>query len=296
MSKEVVRLGIVGLDGHGSAFAEKVNGRRPALKGARVVAAISFPSVMVSRAVLRDKVEKTRSLGIEIVKSPDALAQRVDGILILHDDGAQHLALAKLFARFRKPLFVDKPFEASARKAAALVALCRSHRTPLFSASSLRFSREIEMVLSDNAAGPILSAMTYAPYVVRPTMPGWIYYACHAVEPLYTLMGPRCREVRCLMSPSGPVAVGTWADGRVGIARAVAKGEHSYGFTVWRKKRTLSASVRTEFIYAELLKRILTFVKTRLSPVPPSESAETVAFMEAANKSMANKGRSTPVA
>ncbi|MDD5482369.1 MAG: Gfo/Idh/MocA family oxidoreductase [Kiritimatiellae bacterium] len=290
MKKNTIRVGIAGLDGHGPVFTRQVNEAR-AVKGMKVVVAMPFPSVMVSKKQLAANVETVRRLGVAVVDDPDDLAQGVDGILILHDDGSKHLELARMFADKGKPLFIDKPLEAGVVRARALVDMCRRRGVKIFSASSLRFTPEMQKTLSGRENGRILSAMTYAPFILRPTMPGWIYYAIHAVEPLYALMGPGCREVRCLDHGHGPVAIGTWKDGRLGMARGVKKGAHEYGFTVWKEKRAESAVIDVARIYNELLKQIRRFFETSRPIVPPEESLEVIAFMEAANKSMAAGGR-----
>ena len=285
-----MNLGIVGLDGHGPVFADVVNGSEPQIDGVRVVAAMPVPSVMIDDARLAENVEKTRALDIEIVDTPDALAAGVDGILILHDDGSKHLELVRQFADKGKPLFVDKPVEASAAAAAELVRVCREAGCPVFSGSSLRFSVEMQQCLSRQGDAAVLSALTFSPYSPKPTMPGWIYYGIHAVEPLYAIMGPGCREVRCTMSTSGPMALGVWADGRIGAARAIEGGPWEYGFTAWRTDGVQTAKVDASRIYPELLKNIKAFFETATAPVDPAESVEVIAFMEAANRSMAEDG------
>jgi len=285
-----VKLGIVGLDGHGPVFSREINGPEPKVEGARVVKAMPVPSTMVTEEKLAEKVAKTKALGIEIVSSPDTFANNVDGILILHDDGAKHLELAEMVIHLGKPIFVDKPLEANTSSAKKLVELCTSQGCPLFTASSLRFSIEMQSVLADLAGGRIFSAMTYSPYSPKPTMPGWIYYGIHMVEPLYALMGPGCQEVCCTANDFGPVAIGKWKDGRIGIAKGICKGEHGYGFTVWREKSTESKAVNAGLIYPELLKNIIKFIKTGSAPVDVRESLEVIAFMEAANESMDRGG------
>ncbi len=291
MNKKVLKVGIVGLDGHGPVFTQQVNGAAQAVQGLRVEAAWPYPSAMISGKQLAKNVETVRKLGVAIVTNPEELAAGVDGILILHDDGSKHLELARMFADKGKPLFVDKPLEASVAKARALLNLCRKHGGKVFSASSLRFTPEMQKVLADKKGGRILSAMTYSPFSLRPTMPGWIYYAIHAVEPLYALLGSGCRDVRCVDHEHGPVAIGTWKDGRLGIARGIRKGVHGYGFTVWKEKKTQTATIDVEKIYQELLKQIKKFFETGKPPVPSEESIEVIAFMEAANKSMTKGGR-----
>lgn len=289
MNAGEMKLGVVGLDGHGVWFSEEVNGPAPKLPGARVVAAMPVPSVMIDGEGLCKNVEKVKALGVEIVESPEALAKDVDGILILHDDGSKHLELARLFVKTGKPLFVDKPIEASSKKAEALVRACEKAGCPLFSASSLRFSVELKAALA-KPHGSIISAMTYSPFTPRPTMPGWIYYGIHAVEPLFALMGPGCEEVRCVQSPGGPCAIGVWPGGRIGIAKGTVGGEHGYGFTLWRDGGNSVGTVELDKLYPELLKEIKGFIETGKPAVAPEESVEVIRFMEAANKSMERNG------
>ena len=294
MAPEIIRLGIVGLDGHGPVFANAVNADGK-MEGARVTHAMCVPSVMIPEEKLAENVEKTRALGVEIVEDPDELAAAVDGILINHDDGSKHLELATRFADKGKPLFVDKPFEATAEKAGQIVALCRQGNTPVMTASALRFSPEIRRVIENVDAGRMVSAMAYAPHSPKPTMPGWIYYAIHAVEPLYTLMGPGCVEVRSQDSESGPVAVGTWEDGRLGIAKAIANSARGYGFVAWQENAVEAATVDVKGIYDGLLSNIKSFMQTGEAPADPIESVEVIAFLEAANASMAEDGAPAPV-
>lgn len=286
MKTNVLKVGIVGLDGHAPAFTRLVNGTAQVIKGLKVEAAMSYPSVMIPKKQLAENTETVRKLGVAIVTDPKELAARVDGILILHDDGSKHLELVRIFADKGKPL------EANTAKAHVILNLCRKHKAKVFSASSLRFSSEIQKILANKTGGFINSALTYSPYKTKTaTMPGWIYYAIHAVEPLYALMGQGCREVRVVNCHDGPMAVGTWKDGRTGMARGIKRGYHGYGFTVWKEQTVETATVDSGRLYPELLKKIRTFFETGKSPVLPEESAEVIAFMEAANKSMANNGR-----
>lgn len=289
-----LKLGLVGLDGHGPVFADIVNSSGQDY-GMRVVAAMPIDSVMISKEQLHANIAKTKNLGIQMLESPEDLAKRVDGILILHNDGSKHYDLVKLFCDKGRPLFVDKPLEANVERASQLVELCRKVQCPVFSASSLRFSLEIQKVLGDTTSGSIISALTYGHYSSKPTMPGWIYYAIHAVEPLYALMGKGCQKVQCLQDVSGPVAIGTWKDGRMGIARATTNSYYGYGFIVWREESTEVAAVDSGCIYPELLKKVKQFFETGLTPVPLDESVEVIAFMEAANASMAKGGAEVQV-
>ena len=290
MSEEPIRLGVAGLDGHGVVFTSQIN-KHSAVLGMRVVAALPLPTRMMPAHTLAERVKAAEENGARIVDSPEALAEDVDGLLCLADDGSVHLETARLLVGLGKPLFVDKPFEASRETAEALAALCEEAGCPVFSASALRFTPELQAAKERCRQEGVVSAMVYSPYSEQATMPGWIYYGVHAVEPLFELMGGECGSVRCLRGAGGPVAVGTWRDGRIGVAHALTRKAHDYGFAVWGAASTAGCQVEKKEIYHGLYRKIAAFMSTRESPVPPSQSVEAVAFMEAANRSMNEDGR-----
>ena len=281
--KKIIKLAVMGLDGHGPVFTHEVNTR---MTNARVVKAMPYPTAMIGEKKLAENIEATRKDGVEIVKDIVRLTKDVDGVLVLQDDGSQHLEMAKLLVTCGKPVYVDKPIEVTAAKAQKLVELYRKHNCPLFSGSALRYTPEIKAVKADAEAGAILSAMTWSPFMQNQRMPGWIYYAIHAVEPLFELLGPGCVDVRCVPGQYGPTAIGRWADGRTGIARATSGGVHGYGFTVWREKKTVTTTVAMDTIYQGLLDAIAEFFRTGVAPTPVENEVEVISFMEKANAGM----------
>ena len=285
MSKEL-RLGVVGLDGHGAVFIPEINKPDSPVKGARVVAALPWSSRLVDKEPHEKTTAGIRAQGVEIVGNAGQLAAAVDGVLILENDGSQHLELAKMFDGFGKPVFVDKPLEITTVKAAELVERYRRNNCPLFSGSALRYTPEMKRVKEATADGAVVSAMTWSPYLQNECMPGWIYYAIHAVEPLFELMGPGCTRVECHAGAHGPTAVGYWADGRMGIAKATTGGVHGYGFTVWREKNTVTTGIAMDGIYQGLLESIVAFFRTGVPPTPPEEEVEVISFLEKANAAM----------
>lgn len=64
-----------------------------------------------------------------------------------------------------------------------------------------------------------------------------------------------------------------------------------YGFFIWRDGADSPGVVDPNYIYPALLERVRDFVLTGQPPVDPEESVEVVAFMEAANESLAQGGR-----
>ena len=92
-----------------------------------------------------------------------------------------------------------------------------------------------------------------------------------------------------MSSEYGDIVVGKWDDGRLGSFRAIVKGPQTYGGTVLVSGKTLPAGGYEG--YKELLKEILRFFRTGVSPVPAAETIEIFTFMKASNMSKADGGR-----
>ena len=92
-----------------------------------------------------------------------------------------------------------------------------------------------------------------------------------------------------MSSEYGDIVVGKWDDGRLGSFRAIVKGPQSYGGTVLVSGKTVPAGGYEG--YKELLKEILRFFRTGVSPVPEEETIEIFTFMKASNMSKAAGGK-----
>jgi hypothetical protein len=118
-----------------------------------------------------------------------------------------------------------------------------------------------------------------------------MWYGIHAVEALYTLMGPGCESVSRVSTESSDVVVGKWKDGRLGVVRGIRKGKQDYGITLFGEKAVLRSESREEG-YRPLLVEIVKFFQTGMAPVNPEDTLEMFAFMEAADTSKARGGAS----
>ena len=305
-----IRIGLIGLDtSHAGAFTQLLNdpSRPDHVPGARVVAAFKggSPDVEASAtrierftAELRDKWK------IELVDSIDELLRRVDAVMVLSVDGRVHLAQARPVLAARKPLFVDKPFTASVRDALELARLARESGTPMFSSSSLRFNDDVLAIKRDPRAAEVLGAMTWGPATLEPHHPDLFWYGIHAVETLYTLMGPGCERVTRTHTPGADVVVGHWKDGRIGIVRGIREGASSYGQVVFGRKAVISgppppgtnSAAPKRSSYYGLISEVIEFFRSGKPPVPLDETVEIMAFMEAADVSKSRGGAPVPLA
>jgi predicted dehydrogenase len=235
--------------------------------------------------------KQMKEWGIPLVDKPEEMLGQIDGVLIESVQGSMHLGRAKPFLEAGLPCFIDKPFANSVEEALQIVELSTRHRAPVFSSSSLRYAPEVVNLKDGGKAGAIVGAHVHGPAGLHEGNPGLLHYGIHAVEMLFTLMGPGCERVACHHQDGGEVVIGHWREGRLGSLRGLRAGHSgSFGYVAYGDKGVASSAVGTQFIYRELLKQIVRFMQSKESPVSPRETVEIISFMVAARRSMARHG------
>lgn len=291
----MIRLGIVDFDtSHAVEFTKRINHVGIAedqwVEGAKVVAGVPGTSAIAPETIPKN-LATLKGYGIEILDDPAALFGKVDAVLIEAVDGSVHLGRAMPFLERGIPTYVDKPFACSVADAKAMMDMAMTKHIPLMSASSLRYAPEIVAASGGKGpAGAIVGVTTFGPCMLHPRNPGMFHYGIHAVEMLFTLMGPGCREVTSVSRAGTDVATGIWSDGRMATVRGLRDGKHDYGFTVFGEKGVKSEGVGSKYIYRELLKAVVGMFQSRQVPIDPRETLEIVAFIEAARQSAAAGG------
>lgn len=292
---EGLRLGIVDCDtSHVYQFSRRLNHvdiePEQWVEGGRVVAASVGTSRVTAPERVQDYVTAMRATGVELVDAPQELLGAVDAVLIESNEGAVHRRRAEPFLAAGLPVFVDKPLAVTVADARAMADLAARHSSPLLSASSLRFAREIEAIKADAGLGAIRGADVHCPAPLHDVNPGLFHYGVHGVEMLYSLLGAGCVEVRCTFEEAGEVVVGRWADGRLGVLRGLRGGGTGYGVTVYGETSIATRQVDATWIYKELVERIVSMARTGTSPVAADELVEVVAFQDAALRSRREGG------
>lgn len=287
-----MRLGIIGTDtSHVVAFTRVLND--PAnpdhIPGFRVVAAVKGGSMDIpsSKSRIEEYSEELRDKWkVEILTEVSGLAGKVDAILLENVDGRTHLAMAKQAFALHKPMFIDKPLASTLQDAQQIEKLAAEAKVAWFSASSLRFGELVASAKIPDTVG----ATVWGPGPVEEHHElDLSWYGIHPVEMLYALMGPGCETVT--RTSGGTDAAGTdvinccWKDGRVGSVR-VLRPNGGYGAVSFGPKEVKQG--RTDvapFSYVLLLKQITKFFETGVVPVSNAETMETIAFMDAAQRS-----------
>ena len=293
----MLKLGILDFDtSHCIEFTKRLNrigdDKEQFVEGAKIVIGCAGESKLSPERV-KGFTEQMTKFGVPLVDTPADMIGKVDGMLIEAVDGTVHYERAKPFLEAGVPCFIDKPYACSLDDAKKIAELAAKKKLPMFSSSSLRYAPEVVEYVADAKHGKIAGCVTYGPASLSPIPErnaGLFHYGIHAVEVLYTLMGPGCKRVTCTVEKGVDVATGTWGDGRVASVRGTRTPATGFGFTAFAEKGVKSVAIETKMIYRELLKKIVEMFKTGKSPLDIAETIEIVAFIESANKSGANHG------
>ncbi len=287
-----LRVGIIGLDtSHCTAFTQILNNPKNEgdLAGLRVVAAFpgGSPDVVASATRVEKFTDQMRKLDVEIVSSIDELLKKVDVVLIESVDGRPHLEQATAVFKAGKKVFIDKPLAGTLADALRIFELAEQYKVPVFSSSSLRYSKSVTGLLNNEKVGKILGAATYGPCELEPHHPDLFWYGIHGVEALYALMGTGCKSVVRTHSKDADVVTGLWEGGRIGTFRGL-RTKGGYGAVAFGANGVETGTGYSG--YQPLLFEIARFFKTGQAPVRAEETIEMFAFMEAADESKRQGG------
>jgi len=289
-----LRIGMIGLDtSHVTAFTSLINDptHKNHVPGGKVVAAFKggSPDIESSWSRVAGYTQELQDkYGVKILDSIEAVCAAVDVVMIESVDGRPHLEQAKPVFRAKKPVFIDKPVAGSLRDAIEIYRLAQQHRVPCFSSSSLRYYPGL-IELKRAAVGVVKGAVSTGPCYVEPHHPDLFWYGVHPAEALYAVLGTGCQSVVRTATPDTDVVTGVWKDGKVGTLIGIREAAAPYRVTLFGTKAVVDQQPGGD--YAPLIREVMKFFQTGVSPVSPEETIELFAFMEAADESKRQAGR-----
>jgi len=288
-----LKIGLVGLDtSHVVAFTKLLNDSSSEyhVPGGTIVAA--FPGGSPDFDLSINRVEGFTSqlrdeYGIEILDSPEAVAQKCDAVFLTAVDGRAHLELFSRIAPLGKPTFIDKPFTVSSADAKAIVELAREYNVPIMSCSSLRYAQPVSDLFAQVSREEIRSVDACGPMALQESQNNIFWYGIHTVEMLFAAMGKGCEQVYAAPGDGYELLTGVWKDGRVGSVRGDHAAQLKFNLTLYTTAGAKSADAYTHAKppYAGLLERVLPFLQGGESPIDIEETLEIMRFIEAANES-----------
>ncbi len=153
--------------------------------------AISISRVPGFTTELQDKY------GVQIMRSPQEVAELCDLIFILTCDGRIHPALFKLIAKYGKPVFLDKPFAVSRSDADVIFKLANEAGIRVFGASAFRYTVGLIDALNHiRLMGERIETCEIRYWLqIQETQGRYYWYGIHASEMLLATMGTGIESV-----------------------------------------------------------------------------------------------------
>lgn len=288
----MIKLGMVGAAGanHGQEFSALFNGViDPQTDKCLRAADKKLEKGRVVKLWDPDR-EKARFLAetrrIQLCDTIEEAGEGVDAVIIPDDCTQKHYQYAAPFIRKGIPLFVDKPLSRSYRIAKQIIDQVRRKKMLFQSGSSLRYANEV-LAVDRQALGEPVVAATFSPSEL-------IFYGIHGLELLLGVVPGPIRSVQHVGTETRDVVVLHFASGTVGTLHCGEDGKGGFLLVVHGTHGRLVIDKVSDF-YQNMLSRFLTMVETGQAPLSLEETLHVIAVLEAAQKSVASKGRLVPV-
>ena len=297
MSK-VFKVAIIGLDtSHSVALPQLMQDpNTPAeqkIEGLVATRALRFPSAFQSEEGQDKRQATLESIGVKVTRDFDEAVGDCDAIMLEINDPALHLEYFEKCATLGKPIFLDKPFADNWENTLKIVDIAKKNNIRFFTSSSLRFDADFGAAAKE--WGKANSATIWGPVGKAPAGSSVIWYGCHTVEMLETVMGRGAVAVSATEDRDGYVFHVIYGDGRRGVVD-MSRTNWKYGACIRHAESgTLKFSEVTCRIpfYCMLLKEIVKFFNGE-QPVALEDSVEIMAMLAAAEASIQN-GQTAPV-
>lgn len=221
-----------------------------------------------------------------VLEQPEKAIGEIDAAIIATDDGGDHLERARPFIEAGLPVFIDKPLATNLHDLRRFFEWERQGKT-ILSSSGLRYAPELAGLRARISAAGDLRWLTAT------TVKTWERYGVHALEPVFTLLGPGVESVTNVASNGANFVTLRHAGGAHATIAILPDAAASSGaIHVYGTKGHLA--VRLADTYTAFRNQMLAFIQTLesgRSPFPFSETIEIMLVLIAGLRSREDGGR-----
>lgn len=221
-----------------------------------------------------------------VVDRPEAVIGQVDAVIVATDKGYEHVARCRPFIEAGVPVFVDKPLVDNAADLRIVQEWVRQG-AGLMSSSCMRYAKEfMPYRFSTHELGDLR-------YASVTTSKSWERYGIHALEGLFSILGPGFETVQNTGSPERNVVHLTH---RRGVDCTVVANADMYGaFGVLQLCGTAghvqAAFGDTFFAFKAQLEAFVAYLRTGVRPFPFEETVELMHLVIAGIRSRETGGQ-----
>jgi predicted dehydrogenase len=274
----VVRIGLVDVTtSHADAFAKVFNIEKR-FKGFRVTKCWDVDA--------KRSKEVADLYGLEAVPSLKDMTD-IDAVMVLSRKQDKHLPYARPFLRRGLPTFVDKTTAGTLAQAVSMYSLAKKHKAPIFSASAVRFGREVE-----EAKVVMKTKMKKLRFIEASGSGELMFYGQHVFDTLYELIGRGAQTIQNIGDEDLSLMKIAFKGGLTVQAVVCNYGHIPFQFTIADADRWHSFTVRDHvYYYAKMMDAFVKMVKTRKPPFDGRETLEIIDAMCQAKKSREQGGK-----
>lgn len=225
-----------------------------------------------------------------VCDEPAEAGRGVDGILLADDCTMKHYRFADPLWQFGLPMFIDKPLAGTIEEAEAVVAKAEEHGVPIFSASGLQFTREVEEAKPEiEKLGRILVALAASPGEL-------VFYGIHSLALLASVFGSGIESTQNIGEGEIDLVKYRWRDGRLGVQLGLEKGQPGWRLTLFGEKGKLDIPIAdADGFYWNVNRHFLDMVRTRKQPLSNAEMLEIIRALCRAKESKRQGGSAMKV-
>jgi hypothetical protein len=240
---------------------------------------VAYAWADTSRPGELDTASWCKKFNVEALGSMEELVEKSDYLIVLTPDHTEHKErLSRIPLMSGKPVYVDKTFSPDLKSGVRMFDLAGQFRTPMFSSSALRFTKEL-------AGYPDSQVNRESLEFVATSGPGtYENYSVHQLEMVVLLMGPGATRVKSLSSEHGRLLVAEYPDGR----RASMTQMPATPFHVSMQLKDGKGVFIPECsdIFTRMIHSMLDFFETGQAPAPKEETLAIMALIEAGRKAL----------
>ena len=273
----MIRIGLVDVTtSHADAFSKIFNVQK------------QFRGFRVTRCwdVDRKRSQEVADLyGLESVDRLDEMTD-IDAVMVLSRDQNKHLQYARPFLKKGLPTFVDKTTTDTLRQAVSMYALAKKHKAPIFSASALRFAKELE------EARKVMAKMGKIRFINAMGPGELMFYGQHVFDAVYALVGRRVQTVQNIGTNKISI-LKLECKGGLTVQMTISQFGHvPFQFHVADKDSCHSFKVTDgAYFYRNMMKAFVQMVKTGKPPFDGRETLEIIDGMCKGVSSLEKRGK-----
>jgi predicted dehydrogenase len=284
---EEIKVALIGLDrSYTVEFVRRMQASdRPCdqrIEGLRATACLRFPTPFYDEKGLATRQKLLENWGVRITSRFEDAVAGCGAVMIEINDPARHLEYFTRCAALGQRIFLDKPLADTPAGGRAIRQLARERNTEFFSASRPRFVPRLAAACAA-VPTPVFAAM-YGPLGQALAGSSIVWYGVHTFEMLQLAMGRGAESIWVRKHATGLAAVVGYNNNRHTVVE-LNRDAWQYGGCLHDRQKAVPFAAETGRMYTDLLGRVAEFFKGGPCPVPPENTLEIMATLDATQHS-----------